>query len=229
LANEEIAKFATELPKIRILVRDDAQGCTVKLDGIELREASLGGTLPVDPGEHAILIALPTGESKETRVHLDLGETLSIPLSPPEVARITKPRQPSTVDSRDAARPVRVPSPRLGAGVVVGSSNAERTTAYVASALGVLGVLSSGLFGAFALNEKGVVRQHCPDHVCIDQAGLDAARAGGHDETIANVAFAAGAAALSAGTVLWWHSGKTRVAMSVEPSGALVSYGGILP
>jgi hypothetical protein len=230
LAREKIGELEKSLPKIRILTTPDAGPATIALDGIELRNASLGVALPVDPGDHLVLITVPTGESKQTRVHVSIGETVDVSLSAPEPRPLVEPTLPPVVAPPSAPAPpalVALPKPNIPA--LAPRRKTERTLAYVAGAAGTAGLLTSGIFGALALQEKGVVAQHCSAHICRDQIGIDAARAGSRNETIADVAFVAGALTWAAGAVLWWHSGRSGVALSAGAGSASLSYLGTLP
>ena len=230
LARQKIAELEQELPKIRILVSQEGRLGTVRLDGVELRSASLGIHLPVDPGEHVILTTWRTGESQETRIRLGASELLDVPISAPEIAVPVKPAAHPRVEQPNPSKSRRVaPSTSSVRQVVARQANAERTVAYAVGAVGAAAVLTSGLFGLLALREKGIVGQHCPDHSCRDQTGLDAVRAGSHDEKLANVAFAAGVLAIGAGVTLWWHSGRSGIALSGGPTISSVSYFGVLP
>jgi hypothetical protein len=83
LARQRIAELEGLLPKLTLVLAADASPATVQLDGVELHRASLGVALPVDPGEHVVLLRLPTGESQETRVHLDASEQRELRISSP--------------------------------------------------------------------------------------------------------------------------------------------------
>lgn len=212
LAEQKIAELEPVLPKLRLVAATDLGAARVLLDGIELQGPSLGVTLPVDPGEHVIRVALASGESADIRVKLALSERLDVPVARPERA---VPGLAPRAANRGRAPKVR--------------RNTERTLAYLTLGTGAAGLLTSGAFVLLAWQEKQVVHAHCPEHTCVDGAGLAAARAGARHETAATVAFTAGALALAAGGVLWWHSGKSGVTVTAGVGSASLSLVGDLP
>ena len=225
LAQRRIAGLEPKLPKLRVLVLDAEGSATVQLDGVELGRASLGLNLPVDPGEHSLLLALPTGESRELRVRLAVAEQLDVTLVRPDRAALP------TSALLEQSSPLRVASASVNAPPLVrdrgpepGPNRVERRWAYAVGAVGVAGLLTSGVFGLLALHEKSVVREHCPDSHCQDQRGLDALSSGTRDETIANVTFVAGALAVGAGALLYWHSGRSSVSLQGGAGNTSIGY-----
>lgn len=225
-AKQKISELAPQLPKISIHLGGDGEG-TIQLDGIELG----GGRemiVPVDPGEHTLVVTTRTGEREETRITLARSEQrdvlLVFPQPPPEPAS-SRTSEPSLL-VEPAAHPGGTQVGSAGAGR---RANTERTLGYVVGALGIAGVLTSGGFGLAAIHEQGIVHRHCTDYRCADQEGADAARAGARYQTAADVAFLSGVLALGVGVGLVLHSGRTGVAVAGAPSSASVSVVGILP
>ena len=227
LAQEKITKLETQLPWVRLVMDQGAEQALVQLDGVELRDASLSEAIPIDPGEHSITVSRHAGERNETRFQIHPAERLDLRLSLPPQMPAPEPAPaspPQPIVERPApVAPVRAPvkiapSPHDG--------NGERAGAYGLGAVGVVGLVTGSAFGLMALRDKSIVHEHCPNHECQDQTGLDAVESGNRNEIIADVAFAVGALGLASGAALWWHSGRT--ALSVGPNSAFVTFVGVV-
>ena len=97
VARDHVASLAPKIPKLELKIKAGSPAETVVLrDGVELRGASLGTALPIDPGEHVILVRAAYRRDVEKRVTLKEGESRSFELEPgPE----------------DGTRPVTSPTP----------------------------------------------------------------------------------------------------------------------
>jgi len=233
LAKARAARLEALLPRVRLIVPPTAREATVRLDGVELREASLGEPIPVNPGEHVALVTLPSGASSETRFRIraaeEIGLELTVPESPPNRPVAPDVSASETSLSQPGPRTVELSARAFEVRKLRHTNDAERSIAYVAAGVGVSGLVAAGVFGSFALGERDTFRQHCPGRVCQDQIGLNAARDGARDETVANVAFAVGAVAVIGSALLWWHSGRTAVAISAGRAAAGISVSQVVP
>jgi len=84
---------------------------------------------------------------------------------------------------------------------------------WLGAMLGVGGVVGLGVgsvFGMLARSQANSAHELCDGNVCRSQEGVDAAKAGQRDATISNVGFAAGAALLFTGAVLYVTGGDAR-------------------
>jgi hypothetical protein len=128
--------------------------------------------------------------------------------APHELQKAT-PRGVSEPLTRDTAQPVD-----------------KRTLGYAIGGVGVAGVGTALVLGAFALEKKHLVQDHCrPDRRC-DPEGLDAASSGATLSTASTVTFVVGLAAVSAGAYLvLTGKGEKRTALgaAVAPGGGIVS------
>jgi hypothetical protein len=76
--------------------------------------------------------------------------------------------------------------------------------------LGITGVIALGVgtgYGIAAMNETETVRDICPNNVCSDQSGIDAADSAGDHATVSTIAFASGGALLALGAVCYFWLG----------------------
>ena len=228
LARERIAKLEKQLSWVHVLVDQGGEQMIIQLDGVELREASLDVAIPIDPGLHSIRITRPSGETIETPFEARPAERLNLRLAPP-------PREPDpTPDAAPVVvSPELVPSTTEPRGPSVAPSpvpmkptpnHRERIAGIVVGGIGVAGLLTGTVFGLMAASNRDTVRDQCPNHECQNQEGLDAARAGERNVTIANTAFAVGAIGVVAGGLLLWHSERSSVAASVSANASSLSF-----
>ena len=80
--------------------------------------------------------------------------------------------------------------------------------------LGITGVVALGVgtgYGIAAMNETKTVRDICPNNVCSEQRGIDAADSAADHATVSTIAFASGGALLALGAVcyFWLDDGAT--------------------
>jgi hypothetical protein len=95
-----------------------------------------------------------------------------------------------------------LPAPRAPDPETSGSP-ARRWVGVALGAAGLASVAVGGAFGLAARSKANTAHQLCDGNVCNGQAGVDAARAGWRDATIANIAFGSGAALLLTGVILY--------------------------
>jgi hypothetical protein len=223
VARDKLAKLEAELPWLHLTIDPTGAQTVVQLDDVELRAASLSQAIPVDPGEHVVRVTLSTGESLETPFRIHPKENLYL--------RATAPSQEHPALPPTASAPlvtlVEPQAPRAVASTLQSPTptqpNTERAVAYGIGAVGIAGLVTSGVFGLMALHNRNVVREQCPNRECETQSALDAAESGARYEKIANVAFAVGAVGLVTGGVLLWHSGRTTAVASVSSNSAFLS------
>jgi len=160
------------------------QGVLVRRDGVPLGPASLDTPLPVDPGEHVVVVEAPGTLPAEFRTNIREGARarLAVAVGAPEaVARADSPApSPKTTD---AARPT-------------------RTAAYLSGSVGLAGLATGVVAGLLVLQQKSTVDAHCREHVC-DQTGLDASRTGKTLGLVTTLGFVAGGLGLGAAGYLF--------------------------
>jgi len=114
IANERIAALGPRLPYLTIRLRAAVEGTHVLRDGVELGKESLDLALPVDPGEHEIVVRAPERRDETFRAMLVEGERKSLEVEPG--ARVPYERFPSATEVRKDAGPSRgeTVGPRAG-------------------------------------------------------------------------------------------------------------------
>jgi len=223
MAREKITKLEAELPWVQLVIDGGDDQMLVQLDDVELRNASLSQAIPVNPGEHVVRITRATGETNETPFRIRAAEKLDVPISAP--ARLAAVTPPAAVQLAQPPRNEAVTtSPNTPSHIRKG----ERAVAYGFGAVGIAGLITSGVFGLMALHDRNVVHEQCPKTECEDQSGLDAAASGARNAKVANVALVVGALGLATGGILFWHSGRAAAKVSVSPNGASLSLVGVI-
>lgn len=190
-ATEWREKLLPDIPQLTLSLPEGVPpGTVVKRDGEVVGAASLGVSLPVDPGEHTITTQVPGGAAREQRITMARGEKRQVTL---EIGiALNHPAAPG--DTGPGGR---------------------RTATYVLGGVGVAGLVAGTIFGGLAIGQKETVLQHCgaaigqPDKTACDQAGLDAA---GNAKSLAlgsTIGLAAGGVALATAAILFFTEAKS--------------------
>lgn len=218
LAKARADAIEAQLGHLKISLATTAPaGAAVIKDGVDLGAGSLGIELPVDPGNHALIVRAPGHEDRTVQVTVASGERREIVLEPgapigtrsPEGTRETSGAPPSAVSES---------APPAG----------HSTLSYVLIGLGGAGVVTAVIAAAEVLAKKSTVKEHCVDKVC-DQEGYDAGRAGKTFSTIGTISFAVGVATLGTGIVLFTTSGHSDNAKDQAfANGFMATFGGRL-
>jgi hypothetical protein len=212
----------SRLPRLEIkLAAGTPPGANVTRDGVPLGAASLGVSLPVDPGKHVVVASAPQHEQQQYAIDIREGEHKSLVVEPGNaVATGAAPAAPATATGGSAApAPARDTQP---------GSPARKTLGFVVGGIGVIGLAAGAVTGLIALDRKNTVRDHCQDsggRLLCDQEGLDAAESGSTFATLSTVSFAVGALATGAGVwlVMTSDESSTRVGARPLPGGGALA------
>jgi hypothetical protein len=218
-AKSRVEKLERSVPHLTLNAPSDLPAdAKVMRDDVQLGSASFGLALPVNPGAHTIVISAPGHKEKRTTITLKAGEAETMTLHPGEIDT-----------SAAVVAPVTHAGPSSSAHVSdapTASGGATRTSGLVLGTIGIVGVGLGAVTGLMVLGKKSIINDptHCNQdtHVC-DQSGVDAASSGKTLSVVSTVAFAAGAAALVGGAVLFFvGDSETKTATIVTP----VTYAG---
>jgi hypothetical protein len=177
----------------------------ISRNGVELTQASMSLSTPVDPGRVELVVTCPGRQTRRTVVELHEGEQLSLTLEPG--AELPAPRRMTS-----AAHPAV-------------ASNLQRDLGLSLVAAGSVGVGLGLASGVMVTARKRTVDQHCPGHQC-DAVGLRAADSGERWLVVNTLSWSLGAAALVGGTVLLVVAPDRKREASVQalPGGAAFFY-----
>jgi serine/threonine-protein kinase len=163
-------------------------GSEVHRDGILVSPWLWNAPVPVDPGDHAVVVAAPGKIDYSTTVHVSKQSTSTFVARIPELKN--RPAPPPTAPVPPAAPPTPPMHPRAKAGLIL-------------LGVGGAGVVVGAIFGVRALGLKGDSADHCPVADICDPTGI-ALRSSAHDMgNAATVAFLAAGASLTGGLVLY--------------------------
>ena len=131
------ARQALELrvPKLVVTLSPDLAQASVELDGIALGETRLGKDIPVDPGEHQLLVRMPDGQSFVRSV--SLAETAA------EKVELNAPTGFVSVPTKTKVKAVPIePAHRFE----TSRTSHTPTWAWVAGGVGAAGAISAAVF-----------------------------------------------------------------------------------
>lgn len=187
IAEERAAALQGRLPYLT-LQRSGATpaGLRVRVDGVELGDASFGVALPMDPGEHELTLIEASGAEQRSTFTLSEGERTNLPL-------LLRPKR-----SAPPAAPV------VEAETSPPPSSSRRTWMLVTGAIGVTGVAAGAVTGAITLSKKSTADDNCSDEAqACTPAGVAANKSGRAFGIASGVSFGVGIAGLVTAAYLW--------------------------
>jgi hypothetical protein len=209
IAAERADALAPRLPKISVAVADSAHlpGLELKRDHVVVGEATWGVAVPVDPGEHVITASAPGKKDWSQKVIVEpRGATVAVRIPVLEDSSPARGHLPNSAVAGRVSQP-RIVEITTTEAVPPNSGNTQRSLAYVASGIGVLGLALGTSFGLEAKSKQNTAQDggHCrrDDATACDQTGVDLMHSGHTYATVANVGFVVGALGLIGGTVLF--------------------------
>ncbi|XXX77584.1 hypothetical protein WMF30_02250 [Sorangium sp. So ce134] len=208
LAAAQKNALAPEVPFLTLVLPPSAPpGTRVTRDGVELASPALGVALPIDPGEHVIVVQPPDAPTNEVRVSIGRGEKKVVELK----VEIAAQQAPAVPDAKPAPSPVLSPAPDA-------APSGWRVGSYVAGGVGLAGVVIGGIAGAGALAKKADIKDNCVGIDC-NKKGKQAADSAQTMGNVSTVAFSVGAAALATGAVLFLLSPSLQASGTGSASG----------
>lgn len=213
LAKKGIAALEPRVPKLRIVIRDAPPGLVLLRDGREMPVATIGETLPADPGAHEISASAPGYRPAKRSAPLEEGKTTTIEMTLEKLAEPAVEPGPPAAPARDdgAARAAR-PSP-------------HRIAAYATGGAGLAALAVGGILGGLTLAKSSVVHARCDASGACDHEGKLAADSAKTLALGSSIGVGAGLAAIGAATVLWLADPARRGARPPATSAAWVRPG----
>jgi hypothetical protein len=155
IAREHEAALAPQLKKVLIEVPSPPAGMVIKLDGTVLPPGALGTEIPLDPGDHDLLVTAPGKKPWEqsklslgpsaTTVHVRVELTDEGPaMAPPPPAPA-----PNAVGTPDAETPPPAEQPPSA-----GAGDSKRTIGFVIGGAGLVALGVAGYYGLTAISRK---------------------------------------------------------------------------
>jgi hypothetical protein len=174
----------------------------VMLDGRALTDEMSHAPIPVLPGEHLLSVEQPQRARWQASVFVEPGGRKRVEVPALEEKRTTAERtqaSPPTKPTSTAAEASRRAESKTAPGA--GGGSTQRTLGWVTAGVGVVGVGVGSYFGLRAFSKKAESDDAIENGSCFEQCH-EAWNDGRSAATVSNVAFAVGAAAIGAGTLL---------------------------
>lgn len=191
VAHARARALEPRLPKLSIRQAPNVPpGTRILRDGVELGAASLGTPLPVDPGEHAVLVSAPGRAERSFKVLISEREiqVLDVDVGPP----LTVPSSAKAATLADHG-----PASQRAAPPVLG---------YVLGGVGALGLVTGAVSGVLVLRKKGRVDAHCDAEKRCDDEGLSATKSGKTLGIVTTMGLVTGVVGVGAGAYLVFSS-----------------------
>jgi len=207
VAEAKKAELEPAIPELTIVLPKDAPSAIkVTRDGTEVAGPMLGLSLPVDPGEHAIVVEVPGKPAETQKVTLASGDRKTIEVKIPGGA----PEEPAD-DGQG----------KPGMGRTIGM--------YSAFGVGAAGLIMGGVTGGLAISTKKQADTQCPDFACSPD-GLQLVKKGRTMATLSTVGVAVGGAGIAAGVILLLTRPKPKnigMNVSADPNGFSLTIDGV--
>ena len=187
------------VPKLEIVLAEGApETTTVRIGEVELGKASFGLPIPLDPGQHELVVTAPQYGKRHFTVTLTEGMTSEIAVAPGE--RV----EPSAASGPAPVRPSPIAAETSPQDTGPQSESSSPLLGYVLGGVGVAGLVVGGITGIMALGDASTADEHCwdtPTKGC-DQEGVDANSSGKTLATVSTVGFVMGVLGVGVGTYL---------------------------
>lgn len=221
IATERLAVVEPQLSRLVIEVppNSDVTGLEVRRDGADVARAAWGSALPIDGGEHQIVVRAPGRLEWTTTIKVLAANdkrTLVVPRLEPELA----PPPAPTSGSATAPSP---PKPVVEATAPARSGGGQRTLGFIVGGVGVVGLGTGTYFGQRALSKRDESAALCKPTCSVRGAQLSNEATANAD--LSTVSFSVGIAALGIGTYLVLSAGdaeRAKVGVVVGPGSAAV-------
>jgi len=136
---------------------------------------------------------------------------------------------PPVAPEKPAASPTPAPARApIDQDAGAGGTSSQRTWAYVAGGVGVVGIGVGTYFGLRTLSLKNERDEECPESACKSERGVDLDESARSAALVSTIGFGVGVAALGTAVVLWFtepdrDAKRAGVGATVGPNGASAS------
>ncbi|MBI3202939.1 MAG: hypothetical protein HYZ29_15480 [Myxococcales bacterium] len=189
-----LEKLRPDVPQLTIVVPEGTPpDASVSRNGKALGRAALGVALPVDPGEHEVVLTLTDGRTSRKALTLAKGAKERVVLDLPAASAPEAPA-PASVPPREApvtTRPGSSPWP------------------WVIGGVGVAGIAVGSVTGLMVLGKKKTIQDHCDGPVC-DVTGKEAADSAKTLGWVSTAGFGVGVVGVGVATALLIGGGSQK-------------------
>jgi hypothetical protein len=201
VAQSRAVALEPRLPKLDIrLVTGAAAGARVVRDGVELGSAGQGTALPVNPGEHVVVVSAPGRAERAFKVVVSEREIRTLDVEPGAPNALT----------------VATPDTGKSTGVPVTPPRQSATLGYVLGGVGIAGFVTAAVAGALVLQKKSLVDDHCDAAKRCDAEGLRATKSGKTFGIVTTAGLVTGVVGVGAGGYLILSAGAREAPRSAS-------------
>jgi hypothetical protein len=191
-ARGRVGALEKQLPHLTVNLSPADPRARVLRDDVELRPASRGVALPIDPGDHVVTVVVPGRLTERFAVSLAEGHDISLDVH----AGAPDPNADATGDRW-----------RSGLGWAVGG-------------LGAAGLVTAAVTGVLVVHDRSTVEADCPNKVCTSRAGVDAAASGRTLVVVNAAALGVGMIGIGVGAYLLLggrHAAPSKPSLALSP------------
>jgi hypothetical protein len=232
IAERRVAALSPRVPRLRIELAPTAPADTrLLLNGAEIQVSAAREPTPIDPGLHVLLVRAPGRDDRAIELTIDEGRIYESLVEPGAELRVERP-PPAPVASAPA--PQRTPNAVPARRSSPPPSRAEPShpamwIGWTATGVGVAALTASGVLLDRVLDRKAAVEENCPNKLCRDSSGIDAAEEGKQLQVAAVATLVVGAAGVSFGVYALTRPDDgarvgSRASIVATPSSAYVGY-----
>jgi len=222
IATERFAALEPRIPKLSIAVRQPVPGLEVRRDGVLLGatewSAASPSALPIDPGDHDVVVSAPGTKAWSKKVTLAAdGQTTALEVPALEVDELGEraPLQPG----RDVSASVEA--------VTTHDRDVQRAIAIIAGSAGVVSMIVAVPLGLHAISLNNQAKLLCPTDTTCTPAGASDAQGAVTSATVSTVLLMGGGAVVVGSVVLFLTAPQAkhepratvRVVPSISPGG----------
>ena len=230
-ARARAAALEPKLSRLTIVVRGGGpQGLEVRRDGVPLGKASWGLAVPVDIGEHAIVVSAPGKKTAEARIavkHEAQSVTFEVPPLTDLPAELVPPPRSSMPIGNAPARGQPSEEETRTEEDRTRERRTRRTIALALGAVGLAGLGTGTVFGLVSLSKHNDADQHCDGAICRDQEGVDLRSDSRSAGNVSTAAFAIGVAGIAAAAYLWFTAPSSTASAPSTSRVQLTPYAGM--
>lgn len=201
LAKKRAAILEKDLPYVALVGADKSAATEIKLDGTPLGRALWDGEIPVDPGEHSVVVSAPGYETWRGAVKVGKGEHGRLTVPPLEKTKgvDAPPPPPRTVETPPPPPPPADDGP---------PRRWQKPVALGVAGAGLVAVGVGSFFGLRAFSKWSDAEAQCPADRCTGD-GRALADSASSAATISTVSFVAGGVLVAGGAALFFMAPKS--------------------
>jgi serine/threonine-protein kinase len=231
VARDHAQALESKLVRLTIVVAPTVpqSGLQILRDGLPVTQEELGLAVPVDPGDHAVVVSAPGHASKTLTTHVD-------PENPSATVRIDSLEElPAAAVPVPATAPPGPPSPppatlpnEPAPPVAVDRGRTRRYVGLGIGGAGAVGLVVGSVFGVLAkvkFDQSNSVQCNASTDRCYSP-GFPMRKDAEHAATTSDVGFALGGVLLAAGATVYFTAPKAVPAVGITVAPAVVASGG---